>query len=127
MRTNMLVIAVAAAFPAAAIAQTESPPASWPASTPGAAPQPAAESPPPDTEQPTTAGDLRQGATVTSPTGETLGTIRSVGAAGVEIAVGDSVATVPASAIRKDADGALVMASTRADLEAAAHEGSPPH
>lgn len=129
MRTNMLVIAIAAAFPAASIAQTAtppSPPPEQPWST-SSGPAPPAQQPPADTEQPTTAGDLTPGATVKSPTGETLGTIRSVGSEGVEIAVGDGVARVPASAIRKDTSGALVMAATRADLEDAAHEGSHPH
>ncbi len=123
MRMTTLLAAMAvAALPTSLAAQATNPQTSQPPSqmtTPTPQPQPNSTPAPSGAEQPATAADLRQGATVTSPTGETLGTIHSVTGSGVMISVGDRVARVPASAIRKSGRG-LLMAATRAELEAAA-------
>lgn len=67
---------------------------------------------------PATDADLAKGATVNDPAGQPVGTIDSISDAGVVLAVGEQRIQVPKKVIGKT-DSGLVIAVTRAQLEAA--------
>lgn len=73
---------------------------------------------------PATDADLAKGAVVNDPAGQPVGTIDSISDAGVVLAVGEQRIQVPKKVIGKT-DSGLVIAVTRAQLEAASKNPSP--
>lgn len=68
--------------------------------------------------------DVKAGAEVRDPKGELVGTIESVDAQGAVIATGASRVAIPISSIGKNEKG-LVIAMTKAELDAAAKAAEP--
>jgi hypothetical protein len=71
-----------------------------------------------------TAADLQAGASVRDTNGEAVGTIESVDADGAVLSTGEVRVKLPVAAFGRDENG-LVIAMTRAELEAAAAAHSP--
>jgi hypothetical protein len=147
IRIRLLAAAGAIALPAALAAQTTNPemqpPTSDPTSTVPQSPRTPPGSPdmptPPSGQQPTdqsmaggqagastpaTAADLQAGATVYDTQGGTVGTIESADGSSAVLSTGTVRARLPISSFAKGPNG-LVIAMTRAQLEAAARAQSP--
>jgi hypothetical protein len=153
LKINMLAVAGALVLPAALMAQTTGSEMQPPVPTPPEQTQPPASDEPgemsmpdtqaPDTQPPAdqstpdsqatapgsttpaTAADLRTGATVHDTQGGTVGTIESADASGAVINTGTARARLPVSSFARDSSG-LVIAMTKAQLEAAAQPQAPP-
>ncbi|PWG02600.1 hypothetical protein [Sphingosinicella humi] len=72
-----------------------------------------------------TAADVQAGAEVRDTDGNVVGTIESVDANGAVIATGEARVQIPVSSFAKD-DKGLVIAMTKAELEAAAKAAAEP-
>jgi hypothetical protein len=151
LKINMLAVAGALVLPAALMAQTTGSEMQPPVPTPPEQTQPPASDEPgemsmPDTQEtqqpadqstpgsqatapgsttPATAADLRTGATVHDTQGGTVGTIESADASGAVVNTGTARARLPVSSFARDSSG-LVIAMTKAQLEAAAQPQTPP-
>jgi hypothetical protein len=129
MKAKHLIIYSALLLPAGlAHAQYGAPQAGSPSPTPDATSQaaPAAPTTPaaPVEATPASDADLAKGKVVNDPAGQPVGTIDSISDAGVVLAVGEQRIQVPKKVIGKT-DSGLVIAVTRAQLEAASKKRSP--
>ena len=121
MRRNLSILAAACTFviPVVATAQG-TPPAEQPA-------QPAGEAKAQtQTEQLTkaTKADIKVGVAVSDATGNAVGKIESVDSEGAVVSTGSAHAKIPLSSFGRN-DKGLVIAMTKAELEAAAKEKAP--
>lgn len=124
---NTFVAAAAVAFPAAASAQTITPPTqTMPPDEPGQGPA-AMQAPPTNAAQVSaaTAADITTGAPIYDQSGGLVGKVDSTTATGVVVNTGAVRAEIPLSSFGKN-DKGLVIGTTKADLDAAAKKPAKP-